>query len=168
MKNLIIPILALAIWGCSGTGVMDLTLVNDGFRGITYTNVEGTIVGPIDTNDWTLSFGDTWNLMPRAHHAFDIDSVAAVIPTAFKVGPAYPNPTDGAFSMEIAFPAAGAYSIMVIDDNYRILGQLSGEAEAGVETINWVINEDVPSDIYRVLYNVNGLSGYGDVWIKGQ
>ncbi len=168
MKYLIIPILTLAIWGCSGKGVMDPTLVNKGFQGITYTNEEGIIIGPIDKNDWTISAGNPWNLMRPAHHAFEGSSDAAVVPEGFEISPAYPNPNDGAFLIEIAFPVAASYSIIVIDDNYRILGQLSGEAEAGVETIYWVVGEDVPPDIYRVLYTIDGLSGYGDVWIKGK
>jgi hypothetical protein len=161
----------MIIAGCTGDSVTDPTLVNKGFRGITYTNEEGEIIGPADLDDWHLSSDDNTFLAPKAGDNYQVLSAGNGLPADFSIDPAYPNPNNGVFYLQFCIPTyVCCFSAVIINDNYRILARISCGPSLGISRMLWTPEiapgQKLPPGIYRVIYSIGLRSGYGDIWIK--
>jgi len=159
-----VALFILFLSGCSNEGQIDLTIYNKGFQGITYTDAEGNIIGPVDYDDWRLGYGKYIVESPGKGAL-----AAKILPEHFDVAAAYPNPTSSTITFSVAAPIYIEYRIQIVNDDYYIFKEYTGVSEAGVT--EYVIelrdkNDDpLPDGIYRVLYQFNEFGGYGDVWV---
>ncbi len=163
----IIPF-AVLLLSCSSGNQFDPTLFNDGFKGITYTNINGYINGPVDPNDWNLYDGAIGSIISNNDGAS-----FKILPLTSRVGP-FPNPTNTIFTVQFSNPVATVAKFDIIDDRYTLLRRIIINAEAGVNCLVWDLRdnrgEKLAPGIYRILYEFDSqdglFSGYGDIWIK--
>ena len=167
---LIMVMVSLA--GCSDeAGIFaDPTYANDGFKGITFTDVTGTPIGPVDESDWNLYVGTPSFAVSKESLESPPASASKVLPDQFYVSEAYPNPTKDVITFFFDTPIALEWSLYIIDDNYRVLKSFGSYSEAGRVEINWDMRDEsgkkLADDIYRVIYEWEGLWGYGDIWVS--
>jgi hypothetical protein len=172
--GIIFAIIAILLLACN-EGVIDMTYYNDVYRGITYTDYEGNINGPVDNSDWLLVDGPI-----SSQFTNPLGSVGKTIPAGLTVKPAYPNPTSDIVTLEFHLPTGYDYYVIIIDENQTVMARYQGFEPAGTMSIVWNLKDlnsrDLPSGMYRVLYQLSpaidyGLipqySGYGDIWVLG-
>lgn len=162
--GIIVAMAILMIMSCSYENRFDPTTLNDGFKGITYTDDAARILGPVDPTDW--NFGPI-NSLPIALRPANEDRG---VPSTFGAR-AYPNPASDSITIELAMPVYFVVSIAIVDDHYRIIKKFRSFQEAGVHQFVWDLRDEngrkVQSDIYRVYYRFGDLiGGYGDIWIR--
>ncbi len=153
-----------ALFGCDHTGPIDPTLNNDGFKGITYTDEQGNIVGAIDPTDWQLNKSCASYSFPGSPYC----PGKTIIPHWSKARPAYPNPSNDSFTLVFRLAAAVPWSLSVIDENHRILYSALGFSEAGTLFVTWKAEDEpghrLQSGVYRVIYRLGRFCGHGDLW----
>ncbi|HTK83037.1 MAG TPA: hypothetical protein VL633_12155 [Bacteroidota bacterium] len=179
--------------GCSkdnGTP-FDATLLNDGFKGITYTSVNGPDpTGPVDQDDWKSD--GYWNpkypVVPCSPSSAGKISVVvqqdtsvrpdpSPVPKTFSCSAAYPNPTNGNVILNFALERAAHIYCAVINDEYRTVAPLiCSDMEAGYYSVYWdpkdEHNNNLPSDVYRCILLATDSQGnllfssHGDIWVK--
>lgn len=162
---LLLGALLATVIGCAGDddhdGLTVLMLEQCVFKGITFTDYEGNIIGPVDPTDWQIYAA-----------SFDpgLSSVPKVLPDGFGVEPAYPNPSD-AFSLRLVLPERSTIEITIQDNDFRTVRHIEFIHDAGMVLYYLVGHDDLgrklPCGIYRVRYRFkeHGLAGYGDVWL---
>ncbi|MEZ5357567.1 MAG: hypothetical protein R3F48_01970 [Candidatus Zixiibacteriota bacterium] len=184
MKRILIlcGITLLCLTACSTENkpVDPTMLLNARFTGITYTDELGNIIGPRDSDDWHLYPGDVYQW--QSLKPMDIDTAeGSILPSGYDVGPAYPNPFNGAISvLRFATPAATPVVVRIVNQEGRVVYTENRVFEAGAHDITWAPGiawqnpegtpQDYPDGIYRVyyLFDVPGggyYSGWGDVWL---
>ena len=123
---------------------VDPTMLSNKYRGITYTDSEGNIVGPVDESDWQLYINNE-----KIHIGF---------PDALKIWPVYPNPTDGGFSLKMYIPASAAWSISIMDEQDYVVASYSGTHMATIFTFTWNFKDNLgnqlPYGMYRIFYKM--------------
>ena len=91
------------------------------FTHITETDANGNLNGAVDSTDWT---NDTvWNSTELALLTFADagDTITDTLPGAVTVAPAYPNPSNGAFSLRITNAQQCVMKMAIVNTNYEIL-----------------------------------------------
>ena len=178
MKKLLLYsiILTSIIVGCSDKEgvIFDWTLANDGFQGITYTGSDGTILGPVDPDDWRVFEGSPIFMISKENtNKPSADNIDKVLPTSFQLHPAYPNPSNSEIVLSFDLPVASPWRITIIDDNYNTIRMFEDNSEAGIVVTTWdgrdQFGRKVSGDVYRVVYEFFWTSspvwGYGDIWM---
>jgi len=157
--------LALLLVRCGSDNSVDPTMLSGEYRGITYTNDEGDIIGPVDESDWRLYWDDPlFNTKSETYK-----TGLGVLPYHFSIKPAYPNPSNGIFTLEISLPIACYWIVVVTDTDENVLFNRSDFNMAG-----YVDCEIIPGEqdwnlsnygVFRVHYWIDSsYSGYGDIW----
>jgi hypothetical protein len=164
----------IVLLACS-KGVVDLTYNNEVFRGITYTDSLGNIVGPVDSSDWQISD------MP-INYAYRVSSGIAgegwPYPIKCYNGPAYPNPTAHSVDIHFYLPIANHFRAVIINENQQVVARFKKDWLLWGFSIYWHLNDlndrRVPPGMYRMIYQLSNAencdsgytySGYGDIWV---
>ncbi len=183
---LLIGLLPLA---CTNENTFDPTAIkSDGFRGITYTNEVGDIVGPVDKTDWRFHPGYSQyeylpqltniEISPTACDSIPIDG-RSVLPYRYAIRPASPNPFEYCTAVIIELPTATNYSVVIINENQQIVYDQKGYQEAGYFRFVWTgidrFGNEATDGIYRVIFVIEvqnnigddiNIGGFGDIWLK--
>ena len=127
------------------------------FTGITETNETGQVLS-VDPGDWSC-----------------VDSLACpdspdstnihVLPSKFRFGPAFPNPTNGRTSICMAFPISTRATIIVFDGGSFTDTLFNQAFAAGQYVFEWN-GESLPKKIYRFTISTNDWNSYGDVELR--
>lgn len=180
MKNLLfVCILSSLLLSCSGNApseniyLFDSSYFSDGFHGVTLTDESGNIIGNYDADDWNLYYGRSifaYAMTTDNNQKKDPPINAKLIPSGYDLSTAYPNPSDGVFSFEIAVPAASQILVTIADKDLNIVYQIEPYIEAGITSFTLLLNDInnpyYQRNIYRVFVDINGsITGYGDVMI---
>ena len=90
--------LSLGLWGCGKEELLDPTIFNPGFKGITFTDSQGRITGPTtDPDDWHWdSYWPYEGLIGPSPSPpqYSSDTLGVQLPHYFFIAAAYPNPTE--------------------------------------------------------------------------
>ena len=178
--------LMICLAGCSdGGSLADLTLINDGFKGITYTSFDDpTPVGPVDETDWRND-GSWYMFYPvvpcggaaaLSRQTAADTSVSSGVPVAFATFPAYPNPFNPTTSIEFSLPVACHVYASIINDRYETVQVLfCQQLDEGLHLVHWSAmegNRELPSDVYRFIIRCTDTQGnllfasHGDLWLR--
>jgi hypothetical protein len=176
--------------GCSndnGQIPFDVTLLNNGFKGITYTSSsDPTPAGSIDETDWKndgywdsrYPFVQCGTIATSFSKRTKIDTVVhSETPTNFKTFPAYPNPSDGSTVIEFGLSVPCHVYASIINDKYQTVQLLiCGEFDEGLYSVEWSAidnnNRKLPDDVYRFIIRCTDDNGnllfasHGDLWLK--
>jgi hypothetical protein len=140
----------------------DPTIFSEPFSGITYTNAEGEIIGPVDEEDWNYGCCNWYSRW--CPNTYPIDGVH-LLPECYFVMPAYPNPSNNVSSIVIGMPVTSDWSVSVIHESRRIAFDTSGHDEAGYLGITIPLKEkEFQYGIYRVNINIGRFKASGDIW----
>lgn len=155
-------------------------MINARYTGITFTDVVGNVIGPVDADDWNLYPS---NSIPEPSYKPVTGDAGnnTILPNGYGIGAAFPNPFNGQISLiRIMTPAATPISIRVIDQEDREVFYDARVLEAGEHEFTWSPGiawrpegseyREIPDGIYRVLYTIvppgsKPFSGHGDVWL---
>ncbi len=99
LNSIIIISLILIFSGCKKENPVE---VDNSFYGITETNVNGDLIGNIDSDDWLPQF----NYSPN-------DTTPAIV--VFSVKPAYPNPTERFTTVSFSLPTNDSVKVWLED-----------------------------------------------------
>ncbi len=145
--TLSLMLLVFLVLSCVDSPV-DPTLLRQGISGITYTDESGSLIGPIDYQDWTTPF--------------------------IEMSPAFPNPTKDTihfrFRSDFRPPRPEPsrtfrVGLFLVDDNGRTLEGLIFQIRYDGETIVDLSLSDYPDGLYRIRYVASDLSyKHGDIW----
>jgi hypothetical protein len=172
-KSLFLLIVLPIILGCTNGNRFDPTQSKDGFRGITHTNSAGELIGRIDPNDWHIYGGDSYfysSYKPAPSVKVGAINKTIIVPSELHVNPAYPNPTDDAFTLEFNLSYTSDWHLIIINDHMTAIDTISGHSDAGRVNVTYSSSREdgiiIQNGIYRIIYDLGGCSGYGDIWLK--
>lgn len=184
MRNILFLLVATALIAAScstdNKPVDPTMMLNSRYTGITFTDETGTIIGPVDLDDWNLYPGDIamWALAKPVSS----DDEKKILPDGYGVGAAYPNPFNGSISLlRIMTPAATPIEIRIVNQDGQVVFSDDLYLEAGAHEYTWSpgiawqnpeggSRVEYPDGIYRVYYSIDipgggPYSGYGDIWL---
>ena len=141
------------------------------WEGITVTDPNGEIVGPVDASDWVCPRGAASS--PRVTP----QGVPVPPPPDVCLMPAAPNPTSGHTVLGFSIPSDSQVSLVVYGKKGNgphgalpVRTLISQELAAGFHTVAWDGTDDhgVPlsPDIYRVVLLVGDQARWGDIEIQ--
>jgi hypothetical protein len=170
----IIAVITIIILLACSKGVVDPTYFNEVFRGITYTDRGGIIIGPVDSSDWQISDAPLNSL-----YRISSKSIGKFIPpTGCGAMPAFPNPTEGLVTVYLYTPVPCNWEVDIINESYNVVAHFAYYTEAGTVSIYWDLKDldghSVLPGMYRVIYQfyygtdfdeIHSYSGYGDIWV---
>lgn len=154
MKNLnaiIFVVIIIFISNSCNNQLSDPTYLGKGFKGITFTDETGEIVGNKDESDWGKK------RLTGSLHTYYFD-------------PAYPNPINSSesFNLILRIPKSTTINIYMINKEEQIVKNIivSKALAAGIHKVT-VDTDNLPPSIYRVIFETESFSIKGDIWIKG-
>lgn len=158
-----VAILTLCLLGCSSdSGPFDPTLFKSPYSGITYTDENGDLIGPVDSGDWQLAWGASPGGTP----------IRKLVPTSMRAFPAYPNPFSNSTVLSFTIAYATEIRLWIKGEAHQLVRSYLVQNEAGMHEFVWDGKNDqgeqVPDGIYRVYYEIgtdDPLSGFGDIWL---
>lgn len=178
MKICILCLAALLCLAACGTDnkPVDPTMMKGVYRGITYTDESGMILGPIDGDDWQLAL----TVQPPSAEVVS-PKPSGVVPGLYRVYAAYPNPFNGVVTaLTIDLVARSIIIVKIVDSEGMNVYQEAGVYDAGTWEFTWFDHNwaglAYPDGVYRVFYYVKsdddwgfddgiGYTGYGDIWL---
>ncbi len=141
------------------------------FGTITSTDIQGQIIGPIDTDDWNKN--DLWVGTVAGAIPYSNDYGPCDADTQTVVYPAYPNPTTGNINLSFDIEPTTAISYRVVNQDFTTIA--AGDTIKST-TNNLTIPIDLSAsvsanEIVRVYYaiiknNTCAYRGHGDIQIN--
>jgi len=181
----VLVLLLLGLGGCGKKGPFDPTLFNPGFKGITFKDSRGNIIGPVDPDDWHCdSYWPYEGLIGPSPSLPEYSSsdTFGVRPCCFSISAAYPNPTNDSVTIMYGLPMDLSIKIYmaIIDDglNPIVAALFDGPRKAGYYRIKWDLKgywgDRVYSGVYRCIFAVeaeykgkrHSFRSHGDIWVK--
>ncbi len=173
----IIGILALAACSTENKPVDPTAIKDTPFSGITFTDLHGSINGPVDTDDWRLYVGDIFADSPSGNGAHNSSSILSTT----RVSEVFPNPFNGHIILfDYTVLENTKLTIRIISQELIQIYSNEWLLEPGNHIIPWSPEIDwvppfeetinPPDGTYRVCYTMNSpnigiRSGYGDIWL---
>lgn len=176
--------LSLGLWGCGKEKLLDPTIFNPGFKGITFTDSRDNFIGPtIDADDWHWdSYWPYERLIgpyPNPPEYSSSDTLEVPLPTDFFIAAAYPNPTEDSVTISYGLPIDSWVFMAIIDDELNIVAVfVYGTQPAGYRQIRWDLRgywgDRVYGGVYRCIFKVEArhkgerrcFRSHGDIWVK--
>jgi hypothetical protein len=158
--------------GCSNEDkFVDVSYLKDGFSGITYTDEDGDIIGPVDETDWNFYDGPI-----NLQYSLKNSGVDRLPPTRLDIRPAYPNPSAGPFKLLILYNRDVTSGYVQVYNNDMMLIYECEIKSFLYSTKVLIPNKDLfgntlPEGVYRVYYSVTlpghlrTFSGHGDIMV---
>jgi hypothetical protein len=167
MKKIIILVcLFFLLNSCNNeNGPFDPTYFNEGFKGITFTSDDGSVI-KIDPEDWCYTNSDN-------NKIFKSDSTIGSIPVrtqGYAFYAAYPNPCPitGSISLKFALPMESQVLVYILNKDREIATILVNERmAAGMYSIKVDAGRLIYPGVYRAVIETGDFKCYGDIWIKG-
>ncbi len=166
MKNFHYLLLALVFFACKKDKDPEIEKPEESkkiyFTGITRTNSSGIIIST-DSTDW--KFNDTWVEQEEKLFSTTNETVCTT-PHTHNIF-AYPNPSDGIFSLYVKKDSATHVQIRLVDQDFKVI--LSRDTVfTGISLIN--VKATAPKDTIRMYYKfIDGTcvrKGHGDLLIQ--
>jgi hypothetical protein len=165
-----LPILMIALCGAAPWKSLPPYLLGK-WEGITVTDPNGEVIGPVDASDWVCPGGAT------SSGRVTLQDVPVPPPPDVCLRPAAPNPTSGRTVLNFSLPTNSQVSLVVYGKKgngphgaFPVRTLVSQELVAGFHTVAWDGTDDhgVPlsPDIYRVVLLVGDQARWGDIEIQ--
>ena len=157
--NLVIILFLFSLHCSNENTIFDPTLWSKTFKGITFTDENGNVLGG-DLSDWCYQ-GDNGS------------SNSGTVPMRFGFGPAYPNPVERANSMTVTFPLAKSsfcHLYVINGDLITVKTLITGILPAGLHSVRWNLDNNseikLLPGVYRMIFETDVFNCHGDIWIQ--
>jgi len=167
LRMLILGILVVVAGGCGSEEMVNPLLGN--LRGITETNESGSIVGPVDEDDWGCLESGSETLAERDRHAAEDGGFARF---GLCCGPAYPNPCSKTTRIDFSVPRSGRVVLFIIDRGGSVIHTLvDKKMGAGNHFVVWDCRDshgrNVEPGTYRCVMTFERYIITGDIYVEG-